>query len=65
MAASQLVFRQSSSVRAVLWQHCTVAALQEVCQRLLALDTENDGAHMMLAEMQFQQGSNLVGHILV
>ncbi len=49
--------------RLLLRQPCTVAALQEVCQRLLALDPENDEAQMMLAEMQFQQVSHFVGQV--
>lgn len=48
-------------LRLLLPQPCTVAALQEVCQRLLALDPDNDEAQMMLAEMQFQQVSHSVG----
>ena len=63
MAASHLVFRQSSLVKAALAAALTAAALQEVCQRLLTLDPENDEAQMMLAEMQFQQVSHSVGQV--
>ena len=75
MAASQLVPWQPSTHRPSAWQAaslrsgspaqsrllCTAAALQEVCQRLLALRPENDEAQMLLAEMQFQQVSHSVG----